>query len=219
MDRLTKRINGEAVHFDCHGTCGTCDGCTCFEIGAMVDRLAAYEDTGLEPEEINALKLASMGKAISEITEFDGVPINHLRELVEAEKDGRLVVLPCKVGDTVYVISYCENVMMNCDDDYETGTGATECPFECDCPFEDCDDGNKRIFETTCSGFFFGDDRKDVFFDHINAEFYITDFGKTVFLTRGAAEGGRMTIQKLKSVRAIRQEADDLSERIDTTST
>ena len=32
-----------------------------------------------------------------------GVSIDRLRELVEAEKDGRLVVLPCKVGETVYV--------------------------------------------------------------------------------------------------------------------
>lgn len=28
--------------------------------------------------------------------------LDHLRELAQAEKDGRLVVLPCKVGDTVY---------------------------------------------------------------------------------------------------------------------
>ena len=31
-----------------------------------------------------------------------GVEPSSLRELAEAEKDGRLVVLPCKVGDTVY---------------------------------------------------------------------------------------------------------------------
>ena len=29
-----------------------------------------------------------------------------LRELTEADKDGRLVVLPCKPGDTVYMISW-----------------------------------------------------------------------------------------------------------------
>lgn len=29
-----------------------------------------------------------------------------LRELAEADKDGRLVVLPCKPGDTVYMISW-----------------------------------------------------------------------------------------------------------------
>ena len=70
----------------------------------FVDRLAAYEDTGLYPESVEALKLSMMGKAISEITEFYGLPIDRLRELAEADKDGRLVVLPCKVGDTVWRI-------------------------------------------------------------------------------------------------------------------
>ena len=71
----------------------------------LVDRLAAYEDTGLYPESVEALKLSMMGKAISEITEFDGLPIDRLRELAEADKDGRVVVLPCKVGDTVYFVN------------------------------------------------------------------------------------------------------------------
>ena len=81
----------------------------------FVDRLAAYEDTGLYPESVEALKLSMMGKEISEITEFDGLPIDRLRELAEAEKDGRCVVLPCKVGqrgfallDTDKNISECE---------------------------------------------------------------------------------------------------------------
>lgn len=76
------------------------------EFDCLVERLAAYEDTGLEPESVEALKLSMMGKAISEITEFDGLPIDRLRELTEADKDGRLVVLPCKVGDTVYFRTY-----------------------------------------------------------------------------------------------------------------
>ena len=71
----------------------------------FVDRLAAYEDTGLYPESVEALTLSMMGKAISEITEFDGLPIDRLRELAEADKDGRVVVLPCKVGDTVYFVN------------------------------------------------------------------------------------------------------------------
>lgn len=66
--------------------------------------LAAYEDTGMTPESVEALKLSMMGKAIAEIKEFNGLPVDRLRELAEADKDGRLVVLPCKVGDTVYLI-------------------------------------------------------------------------------------------------------------------
>ena len=45
----------------------------------FVDRLAAYED----------------------IAELCG-GFDRLRELAEADKDGRVVVLPCKVGDTIY---------------------------------------------------------------------------------------------------------------------
>ncbi len=33
----------------------------------------------------------------------DGIPVERLSEICRAEQEGRLVVLPCKVGDTVYV--------------------------------------------------------------------------------------------------------------------
>lgn len=68
-----------------------------------IDRLAAYEDTGLEPEEVMQTKLALIGKVLAEIKEFEGVSLDRMIELAQAEKDGRLVVLPCKVGDQVYV--------------------------------------------------------------------------------------------------------------------
>ena len=67
--------------------------------GAWVDRLAAYEETGLEPEAVEHLKLASMGKAIAEIKEFDGVPIDRLRELAQADRDGKLPKYT--IGDTL----------------------------------------------------------------------------------------------------------------------
>lgn len=69
----------------------------------LAARLAAYEETGLEPEAVEHLKLASMGKAIAKIKEFEGVPVNRLRELAQAEKEGRLVVLPCSIGDPVFM--------------------------------------------------------------------------------------------------------------------
>lgn len=46
-------------------------------------RLKAYEETGLEPEEVE--------------------------RYAKAEKDGRLLVLPCKVGDTVWFNTYKNN--------------------------------------------------------------------------------------------------------------
>lgn len=68
----------------------------------LIQRVGRFEDIGLEPEAAEQIKLYAMGKAVAEIKEFDGVPIDRLRELAQAEQDGRLVVLPCKVGDAAY---------------------------------------------------------------------------------------------------------------------
>lgn len=70
----------------------------------FVDRLAAYEDSGLTPEQVDALKMASMGKAVAQITEFEGLPIDRLRELAVADQEGRVVVLPFKVGQKVFAL-------------------------------------------------------------------------------------------------------------------
>ena len=67
------------------------------------ERLKAYEDTGLEPEEVHSMhgEWSAMMSALNSI----GGGYDRLRELEEADKDGRLVVLPCKVGDTVYEVT------------------------------------------------------------------------------------------------------------------
>jgi hypothetical protein len=70
--------------------------------GDDVDRLAAYEDTGLEPEEIKAtftpeavIKLAAQAL---------GTTPDRLRELAQADRDGRCVVQRFSPGQTVWVI-------------------------------------------------------------------------------------------------------------------
>lgn len=80
-------------------------GCKNCPIGHAFDRLAAYEDTGLEPEAVEQLKLYAVGKAVAEteVRTIDGMPLGNVVDLIHAEQDGRLVVLPCKVGDTVYL--------------------------------------------------------------------------------------------------------------------
>ena len=65
------------------------------------ERLAAYEDTGIEPEEIK--QMCALARLNSNI--FDNDFGNHIAELIVAERDGRLVVLPCKVGGTVYFVA------------------------------------------------------------------------------------------------------------------
>lgn len=80
--------------------------CCQLDGNAVVERLAQYEDSGLLPEDVERVKLALMGKGIYEIKEFDGLPIKRLRELAGADKDERILVLPCKVGTPVYHIHY-----------------------------------------------------------------------------------------------------------------
>ena len=68
----------------------------------FVDRLAAYEDTGLMPEGIKAP--FTEDAMINLAAQALGVEPSRLREIAEADKDGRCVVLQCKVGDTVWRI-------------------------------------------------------------------------------------------------------------------
>ena len=68
----------------------------------LYGRLKAYEDTGLEPEAVETVKLALAAKHMVDLETLNNTTISRLVELAEADKDGRVVVLPCKVGDTVY---------------------------------------------------------------------------------------------------------------------
>lgn len=68
----------------------------------FVDRLAAYEDTGLTPERCAEFARADAEGRYIVMRDAEQEGVARLRELAEADKDGRVVVLPCKVGDTVY---------------------------------------------------------------------------------------------------------------------
>lgn len=136
-------------------------------------RLAAYEDTGLTPEEINDLA------SVREISPEAEYAINkhadniierldkllhqtdddaRLRELAEADKDGRVVVLP---GKTVFELTW--DAVYDCD---------LACPVSIDgngcCGL--CDKGELCIYERKCQ------------------QEHIEQLGKTVFLTREEAE-------------------------------
>ena len=62
--------------------------------GEAVDRLAAYEGTGLEPEEIlSAVDMAKIACALHELNAYKELgPIDRLRELKQADDEGRCVV-------------------------------------------------------------------------------------------------------------------------------
>ena len=61
------------------------------------ERLKQFEDAVQTPE-----KAAWAKKTIEMAFSDDTSEVERLRELYKADKDGRVVVLPCKVGDTIY---------------------------------------------------------------------------------------------------------------------
>ena len=76
----------------------------------LLEKLDQYLKTGLTPEEVEQLKLASMGKADTEIRMFDDGRMERLSELMGADKEGRVVILPCRPGGIVYTI-FCGRVI------------------------------------------------------------------------------------------------------------
>ena len=111
MERLTKRDTDGQAMMDCqkckadwtgkHGKpMADCTALYCRN--RLKDRLAAYEDTGLTPGEIKSmqeehfsgLEMAKLHSALMELKKYQ-----------EADKDGRIVVPPCKVGDRLYEVT------------------------------------------------------------------------------------------------------------------
>ena len=91
-----------------------------------------------------------------------GVEPSRLRELAEADKDGRVVVLPCKVGDTVWIVGTVRKLY-----------SAKVRTFFCGHPSAvrvDDDGGHIHMIRTT------------------ECDIPMQEFGKTVFLTREEAE-------------------------------
>lgn len=81
MERLTRRMCGG------WGVVPGYELNTARGAKAVVDRLAAYEDIGLMPDEIDSVFINSVMEENK-----------RLKELAKAEKDGRLVALPVPVG-------------------------------------------------------------------------------------------------------------------------
>lgn len=71
------------------------------------EKLKAYEDTGLTPEEVNDAAVGSKLLAKSQLVSAFGVAAERLSELAEADKAGLVVVLPCKVGDGLW--TFCSH--------------------------------------------------------------------------------------------------------------
>ena len=141
----------------CHDPGGCTKGCI---VPQLYARLGAYENTEQTPEEVSSL-VKDWSDLCTIVGECGG--LDRVRALAEADKDGRLVVLPVRpvltqsIGSMLYIIedgeivedSLCEALV---------GMGSN---------------GEINILYTTLS-------------DQISFE--QADIGKTVFLTREEAE-------------------------------
>ena len=147
-----------------------CDIAQCRELPCKYDgsctqkevweRLKAYEDRGCEPDEVppkdkadeialNLMRLADLESLCS---------YDRLRELAEADKDRRVVVLPCK---TVFELTW--DAGPDCDLVCPVSIAGNGC-----CDF--CDKGKLFAYEIPC------------------CQEHIERLGETVFLTREEAE-------------------------------
>lgn len=124
------------------------------------ERLKAYEDTKLEPA------MCANYKTFEDEAISKGVTFKRIVALMEADRTGRLAVLPCKVGDTLWV------------------TGRDNVPREMELEAPDiravCTDED-NLCMSTCN-------RKPDGFCAYRLRNDGADIGKAVFLTREEAE-------------------------------
>ena len=115
MERLTeKHYLGTDHYMKCSENCDVDMGCIdCPSFDCLVERLAAYEDTGLEPEQCENAK-AIIESAFSD----DTSKAERIRELLKADKDGRLVVLPCQSGEHVFALLDGQKRVRECEVKY-----------------------------------------------------------------------------------------------------
>lgn len=83
-----------------------CDIAQCRELPCKYDgnctqkevweRLKAYEDSGLSPQ------ACAEAREIEETLSGCDYSISRIAELMKADKEGRVLILPCKVGDMAY---------------------------------------------------------------------------------------------------------------------
>ena len=178
MERLTSRDKKGIAYFDDDGTLIRGANGTFHQkkdmtaqyihdrfvaLDKVIDHLAAYEDTGLTPEKIKEHEAAY----IEIMTRTYGPLHQKIGQWLQAEQDGRLVVLPCKVGDTIYVIPPHGRI-----------TETTVRTFFFGHPSHRIEAREMRMIRT------------------INWDIPMDEFGKRIFLTREEAEAALAEMAK-----------------------
>ena len=139
-------------------------------------RLKKYEDAGLSPQ------ACAEAREIEETLSGCDYSISRMVELMKADKDGRVLILPCKVTDKLYVVGKKQIVECDIEGTYLNDDGTIEylVNFECGedctgCPFDSWE--REPVSDEYHCGGEYGD-------GSVSSK----DFGKTVFLSREEAE-------------------------------
>lgn len=134
MKRLTKEICGYA-----HGAEGVSEdkltGVYCrgeFEATAIVERLLAIEEILGDDYDLDLLNMILTAYRDGRYIVMRGAEqegVARLRKISEADCEGRCIILPCKIGDTIYKIGYttCKN-----GETHPDSYGCCGCYDECD---------------------------------------------------------------------------------------
>lgn len=184
MERLTERfMHGLGVK-DCYDSCSVCDVAVCCGLlEDILEKLAHYEDLEEQLEKLygGKMPLDEVVENLNRIVQNGEEKLDYARILTNAEaekwdkwkdleKQGRLIELPCAVGDTVYLISS---------------------------QYSECSKYQERFNDYNCQGCENECDSHKEYFIHVNenmsAEWIVramrlNRFGEDVFLTKEEAE-------------------------------
>ena len=175
-----ENVNCLRCHFrhEDNGNCTAVGGfCTAVQ-AAHCPLLREYLDTGMTPEAFQSFvvflqDLIGNQKASEALDRF--------RQLVKADRDGRLVVPPCKVGDTVWAASG-KIIKCEIDEMYLCDGGGIEYLVTFDCDGADCKRCPFNRWEQDCSG------ERYCECEYGCSSFKDSDIGKTIFLTSEEAK-------------------------------
>ena len=107
MERLTFEGSFCEIARCGYPTCPYKDGCSQKQVW---ERLKQYEDTGLSPEKVSWMK-----EVIGAAFDNDTSRIERAHNLHVADKEGRVIVLPCKVGQRVFALLDTDKHISECE--------------------------------------------------------------------------------------------------------
>lgn len=113
----------------------------------------------------NYLDFVGKKNAIEDAVDYiiENIDYNHLKELVQSDKEGKCIILPCAIGNPVWVISFCSK-----------RSNGYYYPFDCNSA------QRNSIFNKKCI------DYCEVYKSEFKLDM-LKEFGKTVFLSRQEA--------------------------------